>query len=128
MEITKMASSGGFVLNARADGLQMVRSSTEEHIKYTLRAAILTQRGERSLQPQLGSRIREFLFRPLLSALKIEIKNEISETILKAEPRVELLDVDLTSDKLDRSKFIVHLKYRIPSLQKVDQMRMAIQS
>ena len=91
----------------------IIRSSLEEQIKYSLRAAILTHKGERELHKGIGSDVHEMLFRPLHSSLKPEIKSKIKTAVQQSEPRVQLLDIELNSDRSDKSKIMIYLKYQI---------------
>ncbi len=104
----------------------LCRCSLEEHVKYCLRAAILTTRGERPLYPTVGSRLRDLLFRPLTMSTKSEIRDQVRAAIESAEPRVNQLDVDVTASATDRSQLQIFLKYQIRETQKQDQLRLAL--
>lgn len=65
----------------------------EDAVKDALRNIILTDRGERLMQPNLGAGIRELLFENLTPATLQLIKERVITTIETYEPRVELIDV-----------------------------------
>jgi phage baseplate assembly protein W len=69
----------------------------EESIKESLKNLILTDRGERLMQPNLGSDVRASLFENATPvALKI-LEERIRDVINNYEPRVSIIDVDVTS-------------------------------
>jgi len=71
--------------------------TNEEAIKESLRNIILTDRGERLFQPNLGSDVRASLFEnanPV--SLKI-LEERVRDAIDNFEPRVSVIDVDLLS-------------------------------
>ena len=105
-----------------AVGPELRRPSVDEHIKYCLRAAILTQVGERPLNPTLGSDIRDFLFRPLSPSLKVELQTMMRELLTAAEPRVEIDDLEVTVDRQDTSRAIVRIDYQQRVTKKRDQV------
>lgn len=108
-------------------GKEMRRISLEEHLKHSLRAAILTQAGERKLFPSIGSSIRDLLFKPLLSSVRVELQTAILEAVTKSEPRVEIETVKIENDNTDRSCLLVELSYRILQTSKRDQVRLRLQ-
>lgn len=117
-----------YTLQARDAGKTAVlsRASLEEHIKYCLRAAILTRIGERALLPTLGSQLHNLMFRPMSNGLQTDLRNKITESIANSEPRVETLSVDFLSGSVDRSELKISVKYRIKETQKIDQLKMVV--
>ena len=120
------SKSTTFHLLTNGGASSLKRVSLEDHIKYTLRAAILTHEGERFLHPTLGSRVRDSLFRPLIAEIRTEIASQVSSAIQKSEPRVEVIDVEVAPDNVDKSKVLVQIKYRVLETRKVDNVRLAI--
>ncbi|MBI4403750.1 MAG: GPW/gp25 family protein [Deltaproteobacteria bacterium] len=106
---------------------KLLRCSLEEQIKYALRCCILTQRGERTLCPSLGSEIRDLLFRPMVSSMRNEITHRIHQAIEVCEPRVEVLNVDAAPDSSDKSRVAVDISYRVVETQKMDGIKMVLQ-
>ncbi len=107
-------------------GNEFRRISVEDHIKYSLRAAILTQKGERALRPHLGSDIRQFLFRPLTPGLRVELQTQIRRTLAESEPRVEVEDVEVRSDAEDAARALVSVSYQLKKTRKRDQVRFSL--
>ncbi len=115
-----------FSLSLDTDSPALRRCSLEDHIRQSLRACILTRLGERSSYPTLGSRTAELLFRPLVNQVRAEIAQAIFDSVEKGEPRVEILNVEVFSDKLNPGMGQVQLKYRIRETSKVERLTVTL--
>lgn len=71
------------------------RKFNEESVKEAIKNLILTNRGERLFQPDVGSDVRKLLFENFTPATTIVIKERIETAIKRYEPRAELLDVSV---------------------------------
>jgi phage baseplate assembly protein W len=76
----------------------IARKLDEEAVKESLKNLLLTDRGERLFQPQLGSDIRSTLFDNNTPATLTILKQLVIDTINNYEPRVTVIDVSVTSD------------------------------
>jgi len=126
MESNVSTPTLAFFASAENPFPQLRRVSLEDNIKYTLRAALLTKKGERRYFPELGGAIRDFLFRPLVPGVKSELIHEIRNTLEKSEPRIELRDIELDTDLLDKSRILVMLRYRVIATDKLDRLKIAV--
>jgi phage baseplate assembly protein W len=75
--------------------LDVARNTNEEAVKQSIRNLLMTDKGERPFQPQLGSNIRKLLFENLMPDTIILAKEIIKETIETYEPRANLIGVDV---------------------------------
>jgi phage baseplate assembly protein W len=113
-------------------GQSLDRASFEEHIRYTLRSAILTRIGERHHHPEIGSTVTDFLFRPLSPTLRSEIATTLREAIEKSESRVEVRAIDVgpdTSPALEPSglgRIRVAVSYIIKATSRLDKLTIQI--
>lgn len=86
-------------------------------VKQSVKNLILTFRGERPFNPDLGSNIRALLFEPADDFTEFDLKEEIESTIRNHEPRVELTNVEVTLEA-DNNRFRVSIEFQmITSLQ-----------
>jgi phage baseplate assembly protein W len=69
----------------------------EEAVKESIKNLILTDKGERLMQPLLGGSIRAMLFDNNSPATLKLIQEQVRETIEQYEPRATLIDVQVTS-------------------------------
>ena len=94
----------------------------ENAIKQAIRCLVLTQKGERLFQPDIGCAVFELLFEPLDLMTADAVRDEIINTLNQYEPRISLIDVTVrVSDVYQR--FDVTVEYRIvgqPIVESVD--------
>lgn len=81
-------------------------------IKQAIINLLLTVPGERPFQPQLGSRLSRLLFEPLNYGIAALIKNEISDTIRKYEPRIKITELTVEPD-FEENSFSVYFEFDI---------------
>ena len=70
----------------------------EEAVKESIKNLILTDKGERLFQPNLGGNIRAMLFENNTPATVKIVQDQIETIIKQYEPRAELIDVQVTSN------------------------------
>jgi len=81
-------------------------------IVQAISALILTKKGERPFQPELGCDVQNMLFEPLDYGSSALIQREIKETLERYEPRVRV-DVILVTPDFQNNGFEVELEYTI---------------
>ena len=81
-------------------------------ITQSIKNLLLTRKGERLFQPQLGSNLQKSLFEPLDYGTAGMIKAQVKETIKRWEPRVIVEDVRCEPD-FNTNGYEVELFYRI---------------
>ena len=81
-------------------------------IVQAITALLLTRKGERPFQPQLGCGIQNVLFEPLDYASGAIIRSEIIEVLNKYEPRISVVSVVCIPDYNDNG-YNVELNYNI---------------
>lgn len=78
---------------------QISRKTNVEAVKLAIRNLLLTNKYERLRNPRFGSNLSRFLFEPQSKQTNLEIKQHIENTIEQYEPRVNILDIKVTSDE-----------------------------
>ena len=73
---------------------------------------LLTMKGERPFQPELGCDIKRILFEPLDYASAGTIKKEVKETLDRYEPRIRIDRIDCEPD-FNNNGYSVELHYTI---------------
>jgi phage baseplate assembly protein W len=71
--------------------------TNEESIKESIKNLILTDRGERLMQPNIGSDVRASLFENATPVMLKILEERVRDVINNYEPRASLIDVDVTS-------------------------------
>jgi phage baseplate assembly protein W len=96
--------------------LDMTVWKDEDSVKEAIKNLILTDRGERLMQPDLGGDINALLFENITPAVLVLIQNQVRTTIELHEPRAELIDVIASSD-IDDNVVRVNIQFYITNVQ-----------
>jgi uncharacterized protein len=82
---------------------QLVRLTNSEAIKRSIRNLIMTERGERLFQPDIGSNISRILFEPMVPQTAIVLEQYILEVINNFEPRAGNVQVFIQANDFNNS-------------------------
>jgi phage baseplate assembly protein W len=88
----------------------------EDAVKDALKNLLLTDPGERLMQPYLGGGIRELLFENMTPGVLKLIQNRVETTIKTYEPRAELIDVTVTTT-FDENAVGIRIQFYIVNRQ-----------
>lgn len=94
----------------------LARKLNEESIKESIRNLLLTDRGERLFQPEVGSDIRSMLFESITPDTLIILREMIRDTIISHEPRCNLISVDVVS-AIDDNAVLVRVLFNVINSQ-----------
>ena len=81
-------------------------------VSQSIKGLLLTRKGERPFQPDLGSGLQDILFEPMDYGTSALIKKEITETLNRYEPRVIITGIICFPD-YDNNGYNVELQYLI---------------
>jgi phage baseplate assembly protein W len=84
----------------------------DEAVKESIRNLILTDRGERLMQPNLGGNIRAMLFENLTPATVRLMEEQVRSTVELYEPRAELIDVTVSAN-LDSNQVAITIEFYV---------------
>lgn len=91
---------------------RIVVSSEEQSVKESIYMILMTNKTERIVRPDFGSRINSYTFMDVnLTTLNI-LSRELKEMILEQEPRVSEVVVDVT-DQSVAGRLIINIDYLI---------------
>ena len=90
----------------------IVVSKDASAIKQGIVSLLLTNKGERLMNPKYGSDIRSYLFEPLDYGTAAQIKANIRSTIDRFEPRISISDIKCIPNFNDNG-FDVEMTYII---------------
>jgi phage baseplate assembly protein W len=76
----------------------LTRITNENAIKESIKNLLLTDRGERLFQPNIGSDIRKILFENMTPDVLVILKDYIETTLENYEPRCSVLDVKVSGE------------------------------
>lgn len=88
----------------------------EDSVKESIKNLILTDPGERLMQPFIGGGIRALLFENITPAVIKIIEDRVRTTVEIYEPRAELIDVTVSSN-IDDNQVGVTVRFYVQSQQ-----------
>ena len=97
-------------INLLTDDLAVTRD--EDAVKEAMVNLMLTDRGERLMQPNLGAGLKELLFENLTPATLELIKDRVRSTLELYEPRADIIDV-IVAGSLDENEVYVTVRFYI---------------
>ena len=90
----------------------LVQVKDKAAIVQAIQGILLTRKGERPFQPELGCDVQNMLFEPLDYASAGTIKQEIQETIDRYEPRINVTQLTC-NPYFDNNGYDVEIQYTI---------------
>ena len=105
----------GWAFPVRTDavgGIALV--SREREIEESVRLILGTAVGERPMRPQFGCRIHEYVFSPADATTAGLIAYDVRAGLRRWEPRIRVVDVDVTPDEDDPTTLYITVHYTIP--------------
>ena len=88
-------------------------ASDELRIEESVYFILSTAKGERVTLPDFGCDIHDLVFDSDNVATRTIAVQTVREALVKFEPRIDVLDVDIESDTVTRNLLLVRVQYRI---------------
>jgi uncharacterized protein len=92
-------------------GIALVRREVE--LEQAMRLILSTYPGERPMRPEFGSRIRDYVFRPINVETVAELSQEVRNALLRWEPRVDIEGVYVIPDPQDDGAVYIDIQYLV---------------
>ena len=96
--------------------------TTKDQIKSNLINLLLTNKGERIMNPEFGSDIKKSLFDNITSNLTETLTEKIAESISIFIPQIILTDVQVTNSDVDNNQIGIMIQYRLKISNEPDQI------
>ena len=105
----------------KSDGIEGWFASTTttiEAVKNNIRNLLSTHKGERYLQPNIALNLRKFLFEQFTDELRLQIENDILDTIDFWLPFIQVKDLKVgmssaTAGSVNNNKLIISVVFNI---------------
>lgn len=94
----------------------LLKKTNSDAVKQSIRNLLLTDKGERLFQPNLGGNIRAMLFENITPQTFITMEDHIRDVLVAHEPRAEVIDV-VISDTSDEHEVQIKIVFRIINIQ-----------
>jgi len=89
---------------------QLSRKTNESSVSMAIRNLLLTNKYERRRNPAFGSTISAYLFEPFSKTVLGEVEDRVRKTIDNNEPRVRILELNVTTNEKE-DELIISLKF-----------------
>jgi phage baseplate assembly protein W len=94
----------------------VLRKTNVDAVKQSLRNLMLTDRGERLFQPNLGGNIRAMLFENITAQTFLTMQEHIKDVIAAHEPRADVIDVVIAQTSQEH-EVQVTIVFRVVNVQ-----------
>ena len=85
----------------------------EREVEQAIRLILGTARGERPMRPEFGCRIHDHVFGPANGATAGQIAYDVREALERWEPRIVVLEVGVSYDRIEAGTLYVDVGYEI---------------
>ena len=107
------------------DGFGMI-TSIRDMVKQNLKMLILTNPGERVMEPEFGVGITQYLFQNFSDNVYAEIDNKIRQQVSDYMPMITIEEVNFYRLEPDSNKISLRLAYSMPSIAASDLIEFTI--
>ena len=95
-------------------------------VKQSVRNLILTDKGERLMQPNVGCKVRSLLFENISAQTILLVKTTITDTITQYEPRAIVENVKVSADP-DNNNLNVSILFSLINNSNVEQLDLILE-
>lgn len=92
---------------------QVVVSRHEEDIKEAIWIILSTAKGERQMRPDFGCGIHDLVFAAINAGLLIQVETEVREALTFFEPRIDVINVEVSDKEADNGRLMISIDYRV---------------
>lgn len=82
-------------------------------IEESIHLILSTAKGERVMRPNFGCGIHEFAFATVDTTTLTLVEATVEDALTEWEPRIDILNVDTSTQHLSEGRLDIHLDYRI---------------
>lgn len=98
-----------------------------ESVRQTIRAVLLTRRGERLMRPRFGAGLQEFLHEPNTLTTRRRVRDRITEALSRWERRIVVDRVEVWEVPDEPSHLRVEIQYRLLRTGVAEQMGIVLE-
>jgi len=94
----------------------------EADIRQSILIIIGTAQGERVMRPDFGCGIHDLVFEAIDTALLTRVQTAVMNSMVKYEPRIEVLSVDIDPTEAGDGLLTIELQYRVRLTNQKDNL------
>lgn len=115
MEKSKDFLGRGFAFPPRIDSAtgQFVMVESEEDIRQSIYIILMTRLRERAMLPDFGCNLHEYIFELPDSDFEIRIGSEVREALMRYEPRIINVSVEVGTRDLQNGTVYLNINYTV---------------
>lgn len=91
---------------------RFVISENEQSVKESIYLILMTQKGERMMRPEFGSRTSDYVFSDTDLTMLHIMAHELERDILRNEPRIKNVEIQMDNDTRPDC-LLVHIRYQV---------------
>ena len=110
----------------KQDGPFKLNKTIQETVKQNFKNLVLTNKGERIMDPLFGVGIYSYLFENYSSAVEFIIRTEIISQTSKYLPFISVQEFSLSQMSTNENQFYIYIKYFINSLNVLDELTFVV--
>ena len=88
-------------------------ATAETDVRESIQLILGTSKGERVMRPDFGCGIHDFTFAAINTTTVTMIKTSVEEALIEWEPRIEVRNVDVSTEQLDAGRLLIDVEYLI---------------
>ena len=88
-------------------------ATAEADVRESIRIILGTSKGERVMRPEFGCGIHDFAFATVNTTTLTMIRTSVEDALVEWEPRIEVRNVDVSTDRLDAGRLLITVEYLI---------------
>ena len=88
-------------------------ATAETDVRESIRIILGTSKGERVMRPEFGCGIHDFAFAAINTTTLTMIRTSVEEALVEWEPRIEVRNVDVSTEQLDAGRLLITVEYLI---------------
>jgi uncharacterized protein len=101
-----------FPIRPGADG-RLRLTQQEEAVRNSIFLILSTAPGERLMRTEFGCGIHDLVFQANTAGLRGTVRNRVQESLVRWEPRIDVLEVRVETDPQAAHHLLVRVDYRI---------------
>jgi phage baseplate assembly protein W len=91
----------------------LATAAYEEDVRQSIRIILGTNPGERVMRPDFGAGLRDFVFESIEATTMHRVQTRVQEALIDWEPRIDVLQVEVTTDAAVRNRLLIEITYRV---------------
>ena len=107
------------------DGFLMIKGY-KKLIRQNLKTLVLTNPGERVMEPEYGVGLKQYLFSNFQEGFELKATDRIFEQVGRYIPSITVEDVRFPNRSPDRNSLSIQIVYSIPAINSTDLLQFTI--